>query len=92
MNELKEAVARFVDERLIPAEKRVEEEERVPPEIVNRLNQEVVAITQTPAFNSRMESLAAFAIRATPSEFAASIAAESVKWGEVIRKAGIKLE
>ena len=64
----------------------------VPPEIVNRLNQEVVSITQTPAFNARMESLAAFAIRATPSEFAASIAAESVKWGEVIRKAGIKLD
>ncbi len=33
---------------------------------------------------------AAFAIRATPAEFAATIAAESVKWGEVIRKAGIK--
>ncbi len=37
MNELKEAVARFVDERLIPAEKRVEEEERVPPEIVDEM-------------------------------------------------------
>lgn len=64
----------------------------VSPEIVNRLNQEVVGITRTPAFNTRMENLAAFAIRATPAEFAASIASESVKWGEVIRKAGIKLE
>jgi acyl-CoA dehydrogenase len=34
IHQLRDAVARFVDERLIPAEKRVEEEERVPPEIV----------------------------------------------------------
>lgn len=33
---------------------------------------------------------AAFAIRATAAEFAATIAAETVKWGTVIRKAGIK--
>lgn len=64
----------------------------VPAEIVNRLNQEVVAITRTPAFNTRMENLAAIAIRATPAEFAASMAAESAKWGEVIRKAGVKME
>jgi hypothetical protein len=34
LEELRRTVARFVDERLIPSEKRVEEEERVPPEIV----------------------------------------------------------
>jgi len=32
--QLRDTIARFVDERLIPAEKRVEEEDRVPPEIV----------------------------------------------------------
>ena len=64
----------------------------VPVEIVNRLNQEVVAITRTPAFNTRMENFAAIAIRATPAEFAASMAADSAKWGEIIRKAGVKME
>ena len=34
MQQLRDTVARFVDERLIPNEKRVEEEGRVPPEIV----------------------------------------------------------
>jgi len=34
MQQLRDAVARFVDERLIPSEKRVEEEGLVPPEIV----------------------------------------------------------
>jgi tripartite-type tricarboxylate transporter receptor subunit TctC len=64
----------------------------VSADIVNRLNQEVAAVTATPAFNARMEAMAAFPMRATPSEFAASIAAESAKWGEVIRKAGIRME
>jgi tripartite-type tricarboxylate transporter receptor subunit TctC len=64
----------------------------VSADIVNRLNKEVVAITETPAFKSRMESMAALPIHATPAEFAATIAEESAEFGEVIRKAGIKIE
>ena len=64
----------------------------VSPDIVNRLNQEIVAITKTPAFTSRIESMAAIPINATPAEFAATIASDTMKWGEVIKKAGVKLE
>jgi tripartite-type tricarboxylate transporter receptor subunit TctC len=64
----------------------------VSQEIVNRLNHEVVAITEMPAFKSRIESMASIVINATPEEFAATIAADTAKFGEVIRKAGIKIE
>jgi len=61
-----------------------------PPEIVARLNAEAVRALNAAEVRDRLVSMGATPVGDSPTEFAAFIRAESARWGEVIRKAGIK--
>ena len=63
-----------------------------PPEIVSRLNAEVQKVMRSPEIQKRLETEGAKFVPTTPQSFAAFQKAEAEKWGEAIRKAGIKAE
>jgi tripartite-type tricarboxylate transporter receptor subunit TctC len=64
-----------------------------PPEIVERLSKEINAAVAEPAVRTRLLELGSEPLPAgTPAEFGRHIAAETEKWGKVIRSAGIKSE
>jgi tripartite-type tricarboxylate transporter receptor subunit TctC len=63
-----------------------------PAPIVARLNQAIVGILNDPAYRARMEALGEEATPSTPEELAATIAAESARWQQVIAAAGIRVE
>ena len=63
-----------------------------PAPIIARLNQAIVGILNDPAYRARMEALGEEATPSTPEELAATIAAESARWKQVIEAAGIRVE
>jgi tripartite-type tricarboxylate transporter receptor subunit TctC len=58
--------------------------------VVNRLNAELVKIMHSPELKERLAATGTEPLTSTPDEFAAYIKREIAKWGEVIRKAGVK--
>jgi tripartite-type tricarboxylate transporter receptor subunit TctC len=62
------------------------------PEIVDMLNRAIDAALADPTFTARLEDLGAAAMPMTPAGFTRFIAAETEKWGKVIRAAGIKAQ
>ena len=65
---------------------------RVPPEIVTRLNSEIVRILKLPDMHDRLLGLGADPVGNTPQAFAAFIKSEHDKWARVIKQAGIRAE
>jgi tripartite-type tricarboxylate transporter receptor subunit TctC len=65
---------------------------RMPPEVVGRLNREVVDIVRTPDFAEQLLKQGAVPDATTPEQFAAYIRSEIEKWGAVVKAAGIKAE
>jgi tripartite-type tricarboxylate transporter receptor subunit TctC len=63
-----------------------------PAEIVDRLNKEINAALADPKIKARLADLGAIGIPGSPAEFGKLIAAETEKWGKVIRAANIKPE
>jgi len=63
-----------------------------PAPIVERLHQEIVAALRNPAMQERFAKSGARLVGNTPQEFAAQIREERVRWGEIIKAAGIKAE
>jgi tripartite-type tricarboxylate transporter receptor subunit TctC len=63
-----------------------------PGSIVERLNREINAILADPKVKSRLAELGGTALVGSPAEFGKFMAAETEKWGKVIRTAGIKAE
>jgi tripartite-type tricarboxylate transporter receptor subunit TctC len=64
----------------------------VPRPIVDKLNAAINKAIRSPAMSEWYAKIGDEAAGGTPEEFAAVIAADSKKWGEVIKRAGIKLE
>ncbi|HZR60272.1 MAG TPA: tripartite tricarboxylate transporter substrate binding protein [Xanthobacteraceae bacterium] len=64
----------------------------VPRPIVDKLNAALNRAIASPAFKARFASIGDEPAGGTPEEFAALIASDSKKWGEVIQRAGIKFE
>ncbi len=64
----------------------------VPRPIVDRLNAAINRALGSPAMRQFFARIGDEAAGGTPEEFAALIAADSQKWGEVIKRAGIRLE
>ena len=64
----------------------------LPRPIVDRLNAAVNKALQSPAFKERIDTIGDAPAGGTPEQFAALIASDSKKWGEVIKRAGIKFE
>ena len=63
-----------------------------PKAIVERMSAEINKIVQTPDGRDRMLQMGLLATGTTPEEFADVIRRDTPRWGEVIRKAGIKPE
>ena len=63
-----------------------------PTEIVDKLNNEINAAFADPRIKARIAELGATALTGSPADFGKHIAAETEKWGKVIRAANIKAE
>lgn len=63
-----------------------------PIEIIDRVNKAINAGLADPKINSRLADLGGTALPGSPAEFGKFIAAETEKWGRVIRAANIKAE
>jgi len=63
-----------------------------PPEIVKRLNAEIVKILKLPDVAERLVGLGAEPVGNTPEEFSAMVKLEVVKWADVVKKSGAKVD
>jgi tripartite-type tricarboxylate transporter receptor subunit TctC len=63
-----------------------------PAEIVDKLNKEINAGLVDPKFKARLADLGGTVLAGSPANFGKLIAAETEKWGKVIRAANIKPE
>lgn len=65
---------------------------RTPPEVIARLNAEIVRAMQAPNLRERFLSQGIDPASSSPGQFAGQIKAEIARWTEVVRSAGIKVE
>jgi tripartite-type tricarboxylate transporter receptor subunit TctC len=63
-----------------------------PRPVVARLNAEIVRVMHTPEMKERLAAMATDPVTSTPEEFADYIKREIAKWGDVVRKAGLKAD
>jgi tripartite-type tricarboxylate transporter receptor subunit TctC len=63
-----------------------------PRPIINRLNGELQKIMHAPELKEKLAATGTDPLTSTPDEFAAYIKKEIAKWGDVIRKAGVKAD
>ena len=63
-----------------------------PRGIINRLNAELVKVMHAPELKEKLAATGTEPLTSTPDEFAAYIRKEIAKWGDVIRKAGVKAD
>ncbi len=61
-----------------------------PRDIINKLHGEIVKTINDPAARERLLALALDPVGSSPEEFAAYIRSETLKWGKLVREAGIK--
>jgi tripartite-type tricarboxylate transporter receptor subunit TctC len=64
----------------------------VPRPVVDKLNAAINRAIASASFKARFASIGDEPAGGTPEEFAATIASDSKKWGDVIKRAGIKFE
>ena len=63
-----------------------------PPDIVKRLNTEIVKIINSPDVQKKLLELGAEPVGNSSEEFTALVKTEVVKWGDVVRKSGAKVD
>lgn len=63
-----------------------------PREIVQRMSEEVARIIKGDETRAKLDAMGTFPAGSTPAEFDAFIGAETGKWAQVIKKAGVKAE
>jgi tripartite-type tricarboxylate transporter receptor subunit TctC len=63
-----------------------------PPEIVKRLNAEIVKILNLPDVREKLVALGAEPVGDTPEQFSAYVKTEVVKWSDIVRKSGAKVD
>jgi tripartite-type tricarboxylate transporter receptor subunit TctC len=63
---------------------------KTPAAVIKRLAEEAAKAAKLPSVAERFEVDNAEAVGSTPQEYAEFIAREQARWGEVVRKAGIK--
>jgi tripartite-type tricarboxylate transporter receptor subunit TctC len=61
-----------------------------PAEIVDKLNREINAALNDPAMKTRLADLGGIVLAGSPADFARLIAAETEKWGKVVKLSGAK--
>lgn len=65
---------------------------KTPQSIVVRLNSELVKVLNAPGLRETYANQGIEAIPSTPAEFTAYIRSEIVKWGKIVKAAGIKAD
>jgi tripartite-type tricarboxylate transporter receptor subunit TctC len=63
-----------------------------PQPVIDRLNRELVQIIAAPAFVSRFEAAGYEIKTSTPQELGSFAAAETVRWGQIIKELNIQVE
>src|SRR5687768_3852487 len=63
-----------------------------PRNVVTRLNAELVKLMHAPEMKEKLSATGTEPLTSTPEEFAAYIKREIAKWGDVIRRAGVKAD
>ena len=63
-----------------------------PPEVVNKLNAEMIKVVQAPDARDRLLSLAYDLQTSTPQEFSSLLKKETEKWAKVVKASGAKLD
>jgi tripartite-type tricarboxylate transporter receptor subunit TctC len=63
-----------------------------PQPVVRRLNAELVKLMHAPEMKEKLTATGTEPLTSTPEEFAAYIKREIAKWGDVVRKAGVKAD
>jgi tripartite-type tricarboxylate transporter receptor subunit TctC len=63
-----------------------------PPEIIDKLNQEINAGLADPKVKARLADLGGMLIPGSPADFGKLVAAETDKWAKVIKEGGVSLE
>jgi tripartite-type tricarboxylate transporter receptor subunit TctC len=63
-----------------------------PPDIVNKLNAEIMRIMRLPDVEPRLAAEGAQFTPNTPAEFGTFVKSEIAKWGKVIRDSGIRVD
>ncbi|HYD57634.1 MAG TPA: tripartite tricarboxylate transporter substrate binding protein [Burkholderiales bacterium] len=63
-----------------------------PPEIVARVQREVVAALQAPDLLERFAGVGAEPVGSTPAEFVERIRSDATRWAQVIRAANVKVQ
>jgi tripartite-type tricarboxylate transporter receptor subunit TctC len=63
-----------------------------PPEVVKRLNAEMVKIINMPDVREKLIGLGAEPVGNSSEEFGAFVKAEVVKWADVVKKSGAKVD
>ena len=63
-----------------------------PPDVVNKLNQEINAILADPKMQARLAELGGIPAPMTPAQYGKHVADETEKWGNVVKAAGIKAD
>ena len=65
---------------------------KVPPQIINKLNAEMVRALKMPDVQERIQNLGGEPRWSTPAEFKRFLDDEITRWAPVVREAGVKLE
>lgn len=63
-----------------------------PAEQLARLQRDTAQVLALPALRERFRALGAQAGHATPAEFAAFMAAETIRWARIVRRVGVKVD
>ena len=63
-----------------------------PPDIIGRLNREMNAVLADPEVLTRLTNVGSEPFSGSPADFGKFLAAETEKWGKVVRFAGLKVE
>jgi len=63
-----------------------------PPEIVRRLNTEIVRILKSPEIHDKLIALGAEPVGNSVDEFTAMVKSEVVKWGDVVKRSGARVD
>jgi tripartite-type tricarboxylate transporter receptor subunit TctC len=65
---------------------------KTPPELTHRIRDDMVRASHDATVHARLAELGLEAVGSTPEEMSRVLAAETERWGEVIRRSGVKVE